>query len=121
MIPELRTNRSKGPSVGHGRPSTRHEKIMPLGLAERGSRNRRSDLIAKVFRSRTELRLKNKEKNFELDVGGEGKPMKLLCHKRVDVYRVVQSKFDRLVKYYAMYILYSVNLLTRSCLEGYAV
>jgi len=40
--------------------------------AERGSRDRGSDLIAKVFRSRTELRLKNEEKNFELNAGGEG-------------------------------------------------
>jgi len=31
------------------------------------------------------LRLKNKEKNFELNAGGEGKPMKLLYHKRGDV------------------------------------
>ncbi len=53
--------------------------------AERGSRDRGSDVIAKVFRSRTELRLKNEEKNFEFNAGGEGKPMKLLCHKRGDV------------------------------------
>jgi len=53
-------------------------------MAERGSRDRGSDVIAKVFRSRTELRLKNEEKNFEFNAGGEGKSMKL-CHKRVDV------------------------------------
>jgi len=41
-------------------------------------------LIAKVFRRRTELRLKNAEKNFELNAGGEGKPM-MLHHKRGDV------------------------------------
>jgi len=28
------------------------------------------------------LRFKNEEKNFELNAGGEGKPMKFLCHKR---------------------------------------
>jgi len=61
---------------------------MALGreeMVERGNRDRESDVIAKVFRSRTELRLKNKENNFELNTGGEGKPMKLLCHKRGDV------------------------------------
>jgi len=31
------------------------------------------------------LRLKIKEQNFELNAGGEGKPMKFLCHKRGDV------------------------------------
>jgi len=39
--------------------------------AKRGSRDRGSDVIAKVFRSRTELRLKSEEKNFELNAGGE--------------------------------------------------
>ena len=39
-------------------------------------------MIAKVFRSRTELILKNDEKNFEFNADVEGKPMKLLCHKR---------------------------------------
>jgi len=39
-------------------------------------------VITKVFRSRTELRLENPEKNFEFKAGIEGKPMKLLCHKR---------------------------------------
>jgi len=85
VISEKRTNRSKGSSVGHHSPNTRHRKIIALGRperAERGSRDRGSDVIAKVFRSRTELRLKNEEKNFELNADGEGKPMKLLCHKR---------------------------------------
>ena len=50
-------------------------------MAERGSRDRESDVITKVFWSRTEPRLKKEEKNFEFNVGGEGKPMKL-CHKR---------------------------------------
>jgi len=39
---------------------------MALGRAEmveRGSRDRGANVIAKVFRSRTELRLKNEEKN----------------------------------------------------------
>jgi len=36
-----------------------------------------SGVIAKVFRSRTDMRLKNKEKNFEFNAGGEGKAMKL--------------------------------------------
>jgi len=34
VIPEWRTNREKCPSVGHGCPTTRHEKIMALGRAE---------------------------------------------------------------------------------------
>ena len=39
-------------------------------------------MITKVFRSRTELRLKNEENNFELNADVEGKSMKLLCHKK---------------------------------------
>jgi len=35
--------------------------------AERASRDRGSNMIAKIFRSRTELRLKNEEKNFEFN------------------------------------------------------
>ena len=42
-------------------------------------------MITKVFGSRTKLTLKNQEKNFEFNVGGEGKLMKFLCHKRGDV------------------------------------
>jgi len=41
---------------------------MTLGrveTAERRSRDRGSDVIANLFRSRTELRLKNEDKNFE--------------------------------------------------------
>jgi len=30
------------------------------------------------------VRLKNYEKDFEFNAGGEGKPMQLLCHKRGD-------------------------------------
>jgi len=41
-----------------------------------------SDVIINVFRNRTELRLQDEEKNFEFNAGGEGKPMKCLCHKR---------------------------------------
>jgi len=51
VIPDRRTYRSKGPSVGHGCPNTMHERIMALGredTAERGSRDRGSDLIANV-------------------------------------------------------------------------
>jgi len=73
--------------VGHGCHNTRREKIMELEraeTAERGSRDWGSDLITKIFRSRTELRLKNEEKNFELNAYGEGKPMELLCNKRGD-------------------------------------
>ena len=47
-------------SVGYGCANTKHEKIMALRgavTAERGSRDRRSDVIAKVFRSRAVLRL----------------------------------------------------------------
>ena len=33
-------------------------------------------MIIKVFRSRTELRLKNKEKNFKFNTGGEGTSIK---------------------------------------------
>ena len=68
MIPERGTNRSKGPSVGHGCPNMRQEKIMALGraeTAERGSRDTESEVIAKVFRSRTELRLTNEEKSYD--------------------------------------------------------
>ena len=57
------------------------KRSMVLGraeTAERGSRYRGSYVIAKVFGSRTELRLENEEKNFKFNVGGEGKPMKLL-------------------------------------------
>jgi len=45
----------------------RHEKIMALGraeMAERGSRDKGSNVIAKIFRSRTELRLTNKERTL---------------------------------------------------------
>jgi len=42
-------------------------------------------VISKIFRSRTELRLKNLEKNFEFNAGGEGKPVELVSHKRGDV------------------------------------
>ena len=72
--------------MGHSCPNTRHEKIMALRRAQRGSRDRGLDLIAKVFRSTTKLKLKNEEKNFEFNAGGEGKPMELLCRKRVPVY-----------------------------------
>jgi len=51
VIPERRNYRSKGPSVGHGCPNTMHERTMALvrdETAERGSRDRGSDLIAKV-------------------------------------------------------------------------
>ena len=39
-----------------------------------------SDVIAMVFRSRTELKLKNQEKNFEFNASSEGKLVKF-CHK----------------------------------------
>ena len=52
-------------------------------------------MIAKVFRSRTELRLKNEEKIFEFNAGGEEKPMKLLCHKRGDVRETVENECFR--------------------------
>ena len=58
---------------------------MALGRAETDEsliRDRGSDLIGKEFRSRTELRLTNEEKNFELNADGEGRPMKLLYHKK---------------------------------------
>src|SRR6218665_1470896 len=61
-----------------------HEFFLKHALAERGSRARGSDVIAKVFKGRIAWRLKNEEKNFEFNVGSEGKPMKLLCHKRGD-------------------------------------
>jgi len=62
VIPEWRTSRSNGPSEGHVSPNTRHENIMALGRAETseiGSRDRGSDVIAKVFMSRTTLILTN--------------------------------------------------------------
>ena len=49
-------------------------------------------MIAHIFRSRTDLKLTNEEKNiefnagkFKFNAGGEGTPMKLLCHKRGDM------------------------------------
>jgi len=57
VIPQWQTKRSKGPGVGHGCRETRHKKIMALGRAERGNRDRGSYFITKVplLRSRTEL------------------------------------------------------------------
>jgi len=49
--------------VGYGCPNTRNEKIMALGkaeTAEKGSRDKRSDVIITVFNGTTELRLKRK-------------------------------------------------------------
>src|SRR6218665_376632 len=50
-------------------PNTRHEEIMALGRVETAERRREiyrwSDVIANLFRSRTELKLKNEDKNFE--------------------------------------------------------
>ena len=90
-----RTNRSKGPSVAHCCPNTRHDKSIALGRAdsaEIGSRVRGSDVIAHIFKSRTNLRPKNEEKNiefnagkFKFNAGGKGKPINLLCHKRGDM------------------------------------
>jgi len=76
-ILEGRTNRCKGPGLGHGLPSMRKKKIIAMGRAERTERGNR-DVITKVFRRRTELRLNNQEKNFKFNAGGEGKPMKSL-------------------------------------------
>jgi len=47
-----------------------HEKIMVLGRTVRESRYKGSDVIAKVFRCTTELRLKNEKKNFEFNAVG---------------------------------------------------
>ena len=55
--------------MSHGYPDTRNKKIMAMRRLERAERRRRreeverggSDVITKVFRSRTELRLENKE------------------------------------------------------------
>jgi len=54
--------------VGHGCPNTRNhppnEKTMALGkaeMAEKGSRDKRSDVIVKVFNGTTELRLKREK------------------------------------------------------------
>jgi len=75
-------------SLVHGCCNTRHERIMALRRAEMADREeaeiggRLYSQRYNVFRSRTELRLKNEERNFEFNAGGEGKPMKLLCHKR---------------------------------------
>ena len=41
------------------------------------SRETWSDLITEVFKSRTKLRLENKEKNFKFNAGSEGTLMKL--------------------------------------------
>ena len=50
---------------------------MATKRAERGGREKGSDVITKVFRSRTKLRLENKEKNFKFNAGSEGKSIKL--------------------------------------------
>jgi len=50
-----------------------------MGRAERGSR------------VRAERRLKKQEKNFECNAGGEGEPMKLLCHKRDNVRETIKT------------------------------
>ena len=48
-------------------------------------------MIEKIFRSRTEWRLKNKEKRTLNSIADcEEKPMKLLCHKR-DVRETVKT------------------------------
>jgi len=60
-VPKGRTNRCKGPGLSHGFPDTRKKKIMAMRRFERAERGRReSDVITKVFRSRTESRLENK-------------------------------------------------------------
>src|SRR6218665_1006923 len=42
----------------------------------------RDVLYGRPLRSRTEWRLKDEEKNFEFNAGGERKTMNLLCQKR---------------------------------------
>ena len=57
-----RTNKCKGPALSHGYPDTRKKTIMAVRRLERAARGRKeSDVITKVFRSRTELRLENKK------------------------------------------------------------
>jgi len=55
------------------------------------------DVIAKVFRSRTELRFKNEEKNFELNVGSEGKPMKIFNFNFYYLLSATCSQNERIV------------------------
>ena len=48
--------------MSHGYPDTKKNKIMAMRRQERAKRGRReSDVITKVFRSRTGLGLENKE------------------------------------------------------------
>jgi len=66
-IPKSGTNICKGPGFGHSGPNARKKEIMVVRrveMAERRGRERRSDIITEEFRSRTKLRLENKEKNF---------------------------------------------------------
>src|SRR6218665_3308189 len=84
-IPKRRTIKCKEPGLDHSlvvllrglNRSWRFEEW----IGSKGEAERESDLIAKVFISRTELRLKNKEQNLKFDAGGEERPMKLLSHK----------------------------------------
>lgn len=61
---------------------TNEEAIGATERAEIGGRDRdvitKSDVITKVFSSRSKLRLEN---NFKFDVVGEGKQLKLLSHR----------------------------------------
>ena len=68
--------------------------------AERGSRDRGSDVITEVFRSRPELSLKSEEKNFEFNAGGELKPMKLLFYKRGNVREAGKTRACRAVRFF---------------------
>ena len=60
-VPKRRINRCKGPGLSHGYPDTSEKKVIAMIRPKRGRRERRSYVITKVFRSRTGLRLENKE------------------------------------------------------------
>ena len=50
-------------------------------MEEEGIWREGSEVLTKIFRSRTELRLETKKQNFEFDAGGEREPLELLVIK----------------------------------------
>ena len=64
------------------------------------------------------LRLKNKEKNFKFNASGEGKPMKLLFHKRGDVRDTGKTRGWRAMRLQALSTRLSIT--TRSCSRVFA-
>ena len=66
----------------------RKKRIMAIERAvmtKRQSRQWETDATTGKFRSKTELRQKNREKNFECNADDGMKSMKLVCHTKGDV------------------------------------